>query len=62
MAQDTCRTLDQFAAAIREEENPERLEKLLDELLGILAEQTRPIPGPEDQKTVHSVIRNWRFI
>jgi hypothetical protein len=62
MAQDAHRTYDRFATAISEEENPERLEKLLDELLGILAEQARPIPGPEDQKTVHSVIRNWRFV
>jgi len=62
MAQDAHRTYDKFAAAIREEENPERREKLLDELLRVLAEQARPIPGPEDQKTVHSVIRNWRFV
>jgi predicted RNase H-like HicB family nuclease len=62
MAQDIHRTYDKFALAISEEENPEKLEELLDELLGILAEQNRPIPVPEERKTVHSVIRTWRFV
>ena len=62
MAQDMHRTYDKFARAISAEANPEKLEKLLDELLGVLAEQNRPIPGPEELKTVHSVIRTWRFV
>jgi predicted RNase H-like HicB family nuclease len=62
MAQDIHRTYDKFALAISEEENPEKLEELLDELLRVLAERSRPIPVPEERKTVHSVIRTWRFV
>lgn len=62
MAHDTRRNYGEFARAIGEENNPEKLEKILDDLLKLLAEERRMVPGPEDHRSVHSMIRSWRFV